>query len=77
MTGRFGVRELAALIGRLSEGVTEFMCHPGYCTGELRQVRTRLKQSRHIELEALTSPEIREALERANVVLVNYRTLSA
>jgi len=75
MTGKFGAAELAELARRLSAGVTEFMCHPGYCTSELRAARTRLKESRERELEALTSPQVREALLRAGVELVNYRML--
>lgn len=76
MTGRFGSEELAALIGRLPTGVTEFMCHPGHCTGELRAARTRLKESRERELKALVAPEVRESLARANVELIGYRALA-
>lgn len=75
MTGRFRTPELAGLIGQLPPGSTEFMCHPGHCTDELRAARTRLKQSRETELEALTAPEIRRALERAGVELASYREL--
>ena len=57
----------AARIGasdsRLPEGSTEFMCHPGFCGDELRAARTRLKESREHELRALTSPEVRTALD--------------
>ena len=49
--------ELAQLIRDLPEGTTEFMCHPGFCTAELRAARTRLKESRRRELDALTSPK--------------------
>jgi len=62
-----------ALIGGLPEGLTEFMCHPGHCTAELQQSRTRLKESRAEELKALTSPEVRKALEAGRVELSNYR----
>jgi predicted glycoside hydrolase/deacetylase ChbG (UPF0249 family) len=75
MTGRFRTPELAALIAQLPPGSTEFMCHPGRCGEELRGARTRLKQSREDELEALTAPETRRALEHAGVELVNYRAL--
>ena len=51
------------------------MCHPGYCTGELRACPTRLKDSRQRELEALVSPEVRAALARNNITLVRYRDL--
>ena len=63
------------MIRSLPEGSTEFMCHPGFCTDELRGARTRLKESRERELRALTSPEVRAALEESGVELMNYRGL--
>jgi len=75
ITGNYGARELAALIRALPEGSTEFMCHPGRCTEELRSARTRLKESRERELRALTSAEVRVALREAGVELVSYREL--
>ena len=76
ITGRFGPGDLALLIRQLPEGTTEFMCHPGFCTGELKLARTRLKESRERELEALVSSEVREALEEADVRLTRYSELS-
>jgi len=73
MTGRYDAVALAKLIRGLPEGSTEFMCHPGFCTEELRGARTRLKESRKQELDALTSTQVRAALEEANVTLGNYR----
>jgi predicted glycoside hydrolase/deacetylase ChbG (UPF0249 family) len=75
LTGRYGAAELAEVIRNLPEGSTEFMCHPGLCTEELRAARTRLKESRHRELDALTSPEVRAALEESGVKLARYRDL--
>lgn len=75
MTGRFGTAELVALIRGLPPGSTELMCHPGHCGEELQAARTRLKQSRARELEALTAPETRAALREAQVRLVDYRGL--
>jgi predicted glycoside hydrolase/deacetylase ChbG (UPF0249 family) len=75
LTGRFRAPELAQLIRELPEGLTEFMCHPGYCGDDLRRARTRLKDSRERELEALVAPEVRAALVEAGVELVNYREL--
>jgi chitin disaccharide deacetylase len=77
ITGRFGAAELVALISALPEGSTEFMCHPGYCREPLRAARTRLKESREQELEALVAPEVKEALIRNEVELVSYRDLEA
>jgi len=72
LTGRYGPSELARLIRCLPEGWTEFMCHPGYCTEELRNARTRLKESRARELEALVSPEVRSAIEETGVTLRGF-----
>jgi predicted glycoside hydrolase/deacetylase ChbG (UPF0249 family) len=76
MTGRFRAAELAALIRELPPGSTEFMCHPGRCGDELRAARTRLKESREAELEALVAASTREALAEAGVELANYRALA-
>jgi predicted glycoside hydrolase/deacetylase ChbG (UPF0249 family) len=51
------------------------MCHPGRCGEALRNARTRLKESRERELEALVSREAREAVERNGIELVNYAGL--
>jgi predicted glycoside hydrolase/deacetylase ChbG (UPF0249 family) len=72
ITGRFHVKELVELIALLPEGSTEFMCHPGRCGEPLRAARTRLKESRERELEALVAPEVKRALERNGVELVTY-----
>ncbi len=75
ITGNYDAAELAALIHALPEGSTEFMCHPGVCTAELRAASTRLKESRERELRALTSAEVRVALKEARVELASYREL--
>ena len=41
----------------------------------LREARTRLKESREAELQALIAPEVREALARNGIELVNYPAL--
>jgi predicted glycoside hydrolase/deacetylase ChbG (UPF0249 family) len=75
LTGRFDAGDLANLIRALPEGSTEFMCHPGRCGAELRSARTRLKDSREQELRALTSPEVRAALEETRVRLAPFPEL--
>jgi predicted glycoside hydrolase/deacetylase ChbG (UPF0249 family) len=77
MTGKFHTREMVAFLENAPPGLTEFMCHPGYCTAELRSAPTRLKESRQRELEALIAPETRAAVERSGVRLVNYRNAGA
>jgi chitin disaccharide deacetylase len=75
ITGKYDAAELSRLIARLPEGATEFMCHPGLCTQELRSTRTRLKESREEEIRALTSETVRAAIDAANVKLTTYRDL--
>jgi predicted glycoside hydrolase/deacetylase ChbG (UPF0249 family) len=75
ITGRFHTAHLVALLGMLPEGSTELMCHPGRCGEALRRERTRLKESREWELEALIAPEVRAAVERNGVELVGYAGL--
>ncbi len=77
VTGMFGSRELIAVLRSLPEGSTEFMCHPGFCTGELRSANTRLKESRQVELEALTDPAVRAALAESGIHLTDYRALDS
>ena len=72
LTGHLGTPQLVDLIDHLPEGVTELMCHPGYMGRELPRASTRLKRSREIELHALTSPEVRAAIERRRVQLSAY-----
>jgi chitin disaccharide deacetylase len=75
LTGRLTADALAHLIRNLPEGRTELMVHPGHCTEELRAARTRLKESRQAELEALTDARARVALQEAGVELRSFRDL--
>jgi len=76
LTGHLHTSELLAILETLPEGLTEFMCHPGYCTDELRASPTRLKESRERELEALLATEVRLALEAKGIELARYRDLA-
>ena len=73
MTGRFHAPQLVKLIHALPEGLTEFMCHPGYCTEELLATKTRLKQTRQTELEALLDPEVSQAVSERAIELISFR----
>ena len=75
ITGRFRAAELAELMAALPEGSTELMVHPGRCGPALRAAPTRLKESREAELEALVAPEVRAAMVRNGIELVNYAGL--
>jgi predicted glycoside hydrolase/deacetylase ChbG (UPF0249 family) len=73
ITGALNDERLEHTLEQLPEGLTEFMCHPGRLGPELRNARTRLKESRAIELAALVSPKTRSALERHGIQLVSFR----
>ncbi|MEO8659446.1 MAG: ChbG/HpnK family deacetylase [Bryobacteraceae bacterium] len=75
ITGRFHAADVVRLIRALPPGITEFMCHPGYCTEELRAAQTRLKESREEELRALIALEAKAALTAGHVRLSRYRDL--
>jgi predicted glycoside hydrolase/deacetylase ChbG (UPF0249 family) len=76
ITGRFRTAELVQLLAVLPVGSTELMCHPGHCGQALRAARTRLKESREHELEALLAPEARSALAANGIELADYAGLT-
>ncbi|MEP7353613.1 MAG: ChbG/HpnK family deacetylase [Acidobacteriota bacterium] len=77
VTGTFDTAKLVAIIRALPEGTTEFMCHPGVLGDELRRAPGRLIESRAAELQALTSKQVRAALDEAGVELTNFRELTS
>lgn len=75
-TGALDQRLFAAIIGCIPEGTWEFVCHPGYNDAELARVPTRLRQSRDLEREVLTSKFARDLLEEAEIELISYAALA-
>lgn len=74
LTGSLDESSFRTALAGLREGTTEFMCHPGFLGGELSVAATRLKESRVRELEALTSPRIRQFMDAAGVRLATFGT---
>ena len=72
LTGTLTEETFAQALRGIPEGTTEFMCHPGYLEDELKQARTRLKESRARELEALTSPAIRQLIAECGIELASF-----
>lgn len=52
-TGILEETALCAILNRMPEGTWELVCHPAYMDAELHATRTRLQQSRQVELNAL------------------------
>lgn len=72
LTGTLDELSFLQVVRSLRNGITEFMCHPGFLEDELRAATTRLKESRVSELEALTSPRVRKAMDEAGVRLATF-----
>ncbi|HEY3837148.1 MAG TPA: ChbG/HpnK family deacetylase [Bryobacteraceae bacterium] len=77
LTGFLDEPKLLRLLAELPDGTTELMVHPGFCRDQLRASPTRLKESREIELNALTSPAVAAKLNERDIRLDNFRNLPA
>ena len=65
---------LDEMIGRLPEGVTELMCHPGIPDEQLSAISSYTRQ-RAVELEVLTNHRVRERLDAAGVRLASFSAI--
>jgi chitin disaccharide deacetylase len=74
-TGVLDERLFRIIVENLPEGTWEFVSHPGYNDADLDGVRTRLRESREVELHLLTSAMARECLEQSGIELISYREL--
>ncbi len=73
-TGQLDETGLLRLIGRLPVGTSELICHPGSAERSIAaDYQWGFRWER--ETEALTSPRVREALEREGIRLVSYADL--
>jgi len=62
-TGTLNAQSLRTMLRRMPQGTWELVCHPGYYDHDLAEVRTKLRESREVEMTALlgiTSGELRE-----------------
>ena len=75
VTGSLDLKLFREIVDNIPEGTWEFVCHPGYNDAELRNVRTRLRESRAKELELLTSDGARQALQARGIELISYHEL--
>jgi len=75
VTGTLNKTLFTAIATSIPEGTWEFVCHPGYYDSDLESAKTRLRESREVELHVLTSPRAREILAQQGVELISYRDL--
>jgi chitin disaccharide deacetylase len=75
VTGTLDETMFQAIAESIPDGTWEFVCHPGYNDAELAAAKTRLRESRELELRVLTMPKAREILAQTGVQLISYRDL--
>lgn len=75
-SGAIHLEALLDVLERLAEdgGVAELMCHPGEPDEALLRGSTYGRE-RGVELETLTDPLVRDAVERLGIELIPYRAL--
>jgi predicted glycoside hydrolase/deacetylase ChbG (UPF0249 family) len=64
--------QLALLLRRVSPGITEVGCHPGYAD----DVVTMYRDERAVEVAALCAPGVRRVFEETDVRLMSFRDVS-
>ncbi len=72
MTGVMTAGALASALRRLDAGHSELMVHPGYVDDDLRQMPTRLLESRAQEVALLTSPDVASVVTDEQIQLVPH-----
>ena len=73
VTGTLNEPLFTAIVTSVPEGTWEFVCHPGYNDNDLQSAKTRLRESREVELRVLTLPRAREILTQHGIELISYR----
>jgi chitin disaccharide deacetylase len=71
-TGELNLDGMKRLLQSSHEGTTEMMCHPGFMDAELENSPTRLQDSRALEVEIFTSPDIRNLVASQGIRLIDY-----
>ena len=77
LTGRLTRQAFAETLADLPSGVTEVMCHPGYCDAELRESSTWLHEEREVERETVSDGAWRAQAKELGIVLTAFGGLSS
>jgi len=72
LTGRLTRQEFSATLAALPAGVTEVMCHPGYCDAEMDGATTRLRRERELERETVSDGTWRARMEELGIELTSF-----
>jgi predicted glycoside hydrolase/deacetylase ChbG (UPF0249 family) len=77
VTGELDAGVLAEMLSRMEDGCWELVCHPGYNDDDLARVRTRLRESRAVEMQALMDARLRTIAHRHGIEFIPYAELTA
>lgn len=75
-TGTLDARTLQTLLAAMPTGTWELVCHPGYCDADLSKMRSRLRESRDVEHEALLKTVPAFFREHSEIKQVNFGDLT-
>jgi len=75
-TGTLDEARLRAMLKQLRSGTWELVCHPGYNDSELAAIRTKLRESREVEMRALLAMSPIELRDQYGAELVTFRKQS-
>jgi len=76
-TGTLNAPRLRKMLEKMPPGVWELVCHPGYNDRDLASVRTKLRESREVEMAALQSITRDELRDHYEIELLPFRWNSA
>ena len=77
LTGRLTRQAFAETLAALPPGVTEVMCHPGYCDADLKGSPTRLHEERELERETVADGAWRAQARELGIELTAFGGLSS
>ena len=77
LTGRLTRQAFAETLAALPPGVTEVMCHPGYCDAELLASSTRLREERELERETVSDGAWLVQAREQGIALTSFAELSS
>lgn len=74
-TGMLDEKLFRAILDSIPDGTWELVCHPGYNDDALHGVRTRLRESRVVERDVLTMPQVRDEIRQRGIELISFADL--
>jgi predicted glycoside hydrolase/deacetylase ChbG (UPF0249 family) len=71
-TGTLNEGRMRSMLAQMPQGTWELVCHPGYFDHDLAAVRTKLRESREVEMKALLSITPGDLLAKYGAELIPF-----